>query len=193
MGKRVSFRDISRTSWETTLPDDGSLPSDMADRITFGSIQRIADAAEAIVKRLDSLNSVLGGVTTELKFLGLEVRWHRVPPDRTVRERESREAESRSRAMAAFLKAGGVAGDVPDVGDGVLSSPVDGSDRRFPATIRVRRCLRRLGVVTVGMLIEKSADDLMETRNFGMTSLTEVRGHLTKLGLSLKGEGAVDN
>jgi len=41
---------------------------------------------------------------------------------------------------------------------------------------------------TVGELVQRSGDDLLEAKNFGMTSLTEVREKLVQLGLSLRGE-----
>lgn len=50
---------------------------------------------------------------------------------------------------------------------------------------RVRTALARLGVLTVGDLVMKSEDDLLEIPNFGKTSLTELREFLAQRGLSL--------
>ena len=55
-------------------------------------------------------------------------------------------------------------------------------------SVRARKCMTRLGLTTIGELIRKSADDLLECKNFGVTSLTEVREKLTQAGLSLRGE-----
>ncbi len=55
-------------------------------------------------------------------------------------------------------------------------------------SVRARKCLTRLGINTVGELINKTADELLAVRNFGVTSLNEVRGKLAELGLSLKNE-----
>ena len=51
---------------------------------------------------------------------------------------------------------------------------------------RPRNCLRRAQVQTVGELIEKSEEDLLNITNFGMKSLEEVVAKLDELGFSLK-------
>ena len=51
---------------------------------------------------------------------------------------------------------------------------------------RPRNCLRRAQVQTVGELIEKTEDDLLNITNFGMKSLEEVVAKLDELGFSLK-------
>ena len=55
-------------------------------------------------------------------------------------------------------------------------------------SVRARKCMTRLGLATIGELIRKSADDLLECKNFGVTSLTEVREKLTQVSLTLRGE-----
>ena len=55
-------------------------------------------------------------------------------------------------------------------------------------SVRARKCMTRLGLTTIGELVRKSQDDLLECKNFGVTSLTEVREKLTQAGLSLRGE-----
>ena len=55
-------------------------------------------------------------------------------------------------------------------------------------SVRARKCMTRLGLTTIGELIRKSADDLLECKNFGVTSLTEVREKLTQQSLKLRGE-----
>src|SRR3954463_5762467 len=55
-------------------------------------------------------------------------------------------------------------------------------------SVRARKCMTKLGIQTVGELIIHSGDDLMECKNFGVTSLNEVREKLTELGLKLKNE-----
>jgi DNA-directed RNA polymerase subunit alpha len=46
----------------------------------------------------------------------------------------------------------------------------------------------RLGINTVGELIRRTGDDLLECKNFGVTSLNEVREKLAQQGLKLRGE-----
>jgi len=55
-------------------------------------------------------------------------------------------------------------------------------------SVRARKCMTRLGLTTVGELVRKSADDMLECKNFGVTSLTEVREKLHQAGLRLRGE-----
>lgn len=55
-------------------------------------------------------------------------------------------------------------------------------------SVRSRKCMIRADVKTIGELARKSADQLMQCKNFGVTSLKEVREKLAELGLSLAGE-----
>jgi DNA-directed RNA polymerase subunit alpha len=55
-------------------------------------------------------------------------------------------------------------------------------------SVRARKCMVRLQLNTIGELIRKTGDDLLECKNFGVTSLTEVREKLTELGLKLRGD-----
>ena len=51
---------------------------------------------------------------------------------------------------------------------------------------RPRNCLRRAQVHTVGELVEKTEDELLNITNFGQKSLEEVAAKLDELGLSLR-------
>ena len=66
----------------------------------------------------------------------------------------------------------------------VLSKPV--SDLNL--SVRARKCMNRLGINTLGDLIQRTADELLESKNFGMTSLNEVREKLAQFGLTLRGD-----
>lgn len=55
-------------------------------------------------------------------------------------------------------------------------------------SVRARKCMARLGLTLIGELARKTGDDLLECKNFGVTSLTEVREKLTALGLKLRGD-----
>lgn len=50
---------------------------------------------------------------------------------------------------------------------------------------RPRNCLRRAQIKTVGELVERTSDDLLNITNFGQKSLDEVISKLDELGLSL--------
>lgn len=55
-------------------------------------------------------------------------------------------------------------------------------------SVRARKCMARLGLTLIGELIRKTGDDLLECKNFGVTSLNEVREKLTTLGIKLRGD-----
>ncbi|MEX0586851.1 MAG: DNA-directed RNA polymerase subunit alpha, partial [Pirellulales bacterium] len=52
-------------------------------------------------------------------------------------------------------------------------------------SVRATNCLESERILTVRDLIQKSEDQLLEVRNFGETTLTEVKEKLTELGLRL--------
>jgi DNA-directed RNA polymerase subunit alpha len=53
-------------------------------------------------------------------------------------------------------------------------------------SVRSRKCLQRLGVNTVGELAACSEAELLAIKNFGQTSLIEIRRRLNDVGLSLR-------
>jgi DNA-directed RNA polymerase subunit alpha len=55
-------------------------------------------------------------------------------------------------------------------------------------SVRARKCMIRLAINTFGDLLRRTADDLLECKNFGVTSLNEVREKLTAMNLKLRGE-----
>lgn len=55
-------------------------------------------------------------------------------------------------------------------------------------SVRARKCMNRLQLNTIGELIRKTGDDMLECKNFGVTSLNEVREKLTDLGLKMRGD-----
>ena len=65
---------------------------------------------------------------------------------------------------------------------GVMAKPIEDMD----LTVRSYNCLKREGVTTLGELVQKSEDDLLEIRNFGQKSIDEVKAKLEEMGLSLR-------
>ncbi|WP_439627347.1 DNA-directed RNA polymerase subunit alpha C-terminal domain-containing protein [Gemmata sp.] len=55
-------------------------------------------------------------------------------------------------------------------------------------SVRARKCMNRLNITTLGELVQRTADELLEAKNFGMTSLTEVRERLVQHNLKLRGD-----
>jgi DNA-directed RNA polymerase alpha subunit len=56
--------------------------------------------------------------------------------------------------------------------------------------VRARKAALRVGAKTVSELCGKSADDLLETKNFGEASLAELETCLARYGRSLRTEPA---
>ena len=63
-----------------------------------------------------------------------------------------------------------------------LALPIE--DLNF--TVRSYNCLKREGIHTVGELITRSEQDLLDIRNFGQKSIDEVKAKLAEMGLALK-------
>jgi DNA-directed RNA polymerase subunit alpha len=77
------------------------------------------------------------------------------------------------------------AGDEATAGEqeeGFLNKPVD--DLRL--SVRARKCLQKLNIRTIGEITSKTDAELLGCKNFGVTSLNEVRNALGDLGLSLR-------
>jgi DNA-directed RNA polymerase subunit alpha len=75
---------------------------------------------------------------------------------------------------------GGVLG-----GDGALESKLNTSLADLKFSVRAMNCLETENIHTVRELVQKTEDQLLEVRNFGETTLNEVREKLTELGLYL--------
>ena len=55
-------------------------------------------------------------------------------------------------------------------------------------SVRARKCMSRLGITTIGELVSRTPDELLSSRNFGVTSLNEVRSKLSEIGLKLRND-----
>jgi len=69
-----------------------------------------------------------------------------------------------------------------DQEEGLKSKPVD--DLRL--SVRARKCLQKLNIRSIGEITSKTDAELLGCKNFGVTSLNEVKIALTDLGLSLR-------
>lgn len=65
--------------------------------------------------------------------------------------------------------------------EGVLAQSVETLD----LPIRPANCLKKMGIKTIGQLIETPETELLKIRNFGEKSLQEIKDKLAQLGLSL--------
>ena len=64
----------------------------------------------------------------------------------------------------------------------VLDQPI----ADFKLSKRARMAMDKLGVKSVGELTLRTADELLETKHFGMVCLNEVRDKLGHIGLKLR-------
>ncbi|MEZ6044585.1 MAG: DNA-directed RNA polymerase subunit alpha C-terminal domain-containing protein [Planctomycetaceae bacterium] len=66
----------------------------------------------------------------------------------------------------------------------LLNKPISELD----LSVRARKCMSRLNMSTIGELIQKTPDELLSSRNFGVTSLNEIRAKLQEMNLSLRND-----
>lgn len=71
-----------------------------------------------------------------------------------------------------------------EVGDD--NGMLDKSTNELNLSVRARKALALLGVTTIGDLVMKTEAELMGVKNFGMTSLVEIRERLTDMGMGLR-------
>lgn len=65
---------------------------------------------------------------------------------------------------------------------GLLNKTVDD----LQLSVRSRKCLQKLNIRTIGELTHKTDAELLGCKNFGVTSLNEIKSVLNSLGLSLR-------
>ena len=69
--------------------------------------------------------------------------------------------------------------------DAAIESKLNMSLSELKLSVRASNCLESENITTVRDLVSRSEDQLLEVRNFGDTTLNEVRDKLTSLGLRL--------
>ena len=82
---------------------------------------------------------------------------------------------------------GGGGGDFRDLSpeeQAVLQTPIGDLN----LSVRSRKCMTRLNITTAGELCQRTPDELMGAKNFGVTSLNEVRAKLSELGMRLRND-----
>ncbi len=105
----------------------------------------------------------------------------------TPSEAVSSAGKTLSELMSLFADAGeGVGLELGDRDDESMGSPdLDLPIEALDLSERPRNCLRRAQIKTVGELVQKTPDELLNITNFGQKSLEEVTAKLDELGLSL--------
>ena len=175
--RHVTDVEMSRGNWGRNLPlkDNGLIPYDQEmDR--SGKLERIAMALESLaaigkqlVLRMDLLQQEINGLNP--------ARQKEANERRKKNRKRNLEKESRKRAEAIYRKSlikAAVPGEV-------LSKPV----AELKLKTRAEKALMRLNVATIGELILRTEEELLWSKNFGPTSLGEVKEALAAYGLSL--------
>ncbi|MDB5323498.1 MAG: rpoA 1 [Phycisphaerales bacterium] len=96
-------------------------------------------------------------------------------------------AEDKSGAAAAV--AGGLPGAIrkPSVATGNVPAELGGkSVADLELSVRSRKALQRLNIATIGELASRTEAELLGCKNFGQTSLNEIKQQLTTMGLGLR-------
>jgi DNA-directed RNA polymerase subunit alpha len=71
---------------------------------------------------------------------------------------------------------------ITDQDQGLLNKPIDD----LQLSVRARKCLQKLNIRVIGELTCRTDAELLGCKNFGVTSLNEIRKSLGDLGLSLR-------
>jgi len=78
--------------------------------------------------------------------------------------------------------AGAVDAEGETEGGGLTTRPIN----ELELSVRSRKCVQRLGIATIGAICEKTEESLLACKNFGQTSLSEIKQKLANLGLKLR-------
>jgi DNA-directed RNA polymerase subunit alpha len=74
---------------------------------------------------------------------------------------------------------------VPEISEEELSKKLSMPIAELDLSVRASNCLETSGIATVGDLIAKTEEQLLEIKNFGKTTLKEVKTKLTQLNLTI--------
>ena len=59
-------------------------------------------------------------------------------------------------------------------------------EEEMELSFRSQNCLKDAGIKLIGQLVQKSASELLDLKNFGRTSLREIEKNLSEIGLTLE-------
>ncbi len=183
-----------------TLNDKGSLEMELVVERGRGyvSATQNKDADNEIGRvPVDSIYSPVLKVTYKVEATRVE---QRTDFDRLIVDVETKRSMAPRDALASagktLVELFGLARELNVEAEGIDigPSPVDeqlAADLALPVedlnlTVRSYNCLKREGIHTVGELISRSEQDLLDIRNFGAKSIDEVKLKLHEMSLSLK-------
>jgi DNA-directed RNA polymerase subunit alpha len=183
-----------------TLNEKGRLEMELVVERGRGYVSAVQNkSADAEIGRMpvDSIYSPVLKVTYKVEATRVE---QRTDFDRLVVDVETKPSMLPRDAVASagktLVELFGLARELNVEAEGIDigPSPVDeqmAADLALPVedlqlTVRSYNCLKREGIHTVGELISRSEQDLLDIRNFGSKSIDEVKLKLAEMGLSLK-------
>ncbi len=182
------------------LNDKGKLDMELVVERGRGYVSAVQNkSADAEIGRIpvDSIYSPVLKVTYKVEATRVE---QRTDFDRLIIDVETKPSMAPRDALASagktLVELFGLARELNVEAEGIDigPSPVDeqlAADLALPVedlqlTVRSYNCLKREGIHTVGELLSRSEQDLLDIRNFGSKSIDEVKAKLAEMGLSLK-------
>ncbi len=183
-----------------TLNDKGKLDMELVVERGRGYVSAVQNkSADAEIGRIpvDSIYSPVLKVTYKVEATRVE---QRTDFDRLIIDVEAKSSMKPRDALASagktLVELFGLARELNVEAEGIDigPSPVDeqlAADLALPVedlnlTVRSYNCLKREGIHTVGELLSRSEQDLLDIRNFGSKSIDEVKAKLAEMGLGLK-------
>ncbi len=183
-----------------TLNDTGKLEMELVVERGRGYVSSVLNKnPDAEIGRIpvDSIYSPVLKVTYKVEATRVE---QRTDFDKLIIDVETKPAIRPRDAVASagrtLVELFGLARELNLDAEGVEigPSPIDeqlAADLALPVedlnlTVRSYNCLKREGIHTVGELVSRSEQDLLDIRNFGSKSIDEVKLKLHEMGLALK-------
>lgn len=183
-----------------TLAEDGELEIEFTVERGRGYVsaqQNKQDGQEIGRIPVDSIYSPVLKVSYKVEATRVE---QRTDFDRLILDIETKEAITPRDAVASagstLVELFGLARELNTQAEGIEVGPAPVVQESNPElavpiedlnlTQRSYNCLKREGIHTVGELVSRTEQDLLDIRNFGMKSIDEVKEKLQTMGLSLK-------